>query len=426
MVVFFVALSHWQPLRSWDLRGQVGGLCGNTNMDPGEQCDPPSWFCTNDCQRIPNAFEGGCAYWGGYTQSPGQCESPAGIAAAPCDYNGNDDVNLPYGEVNVCDAIFPCCTVCGVMRVGERKCANNLTCHSYNGQNICTNPANCGNGACDGYETCSWCPQDCGACSAGSSDSSPSSSMSSLSNSPPLSSSSPSLGSSSSSSFSSSGFSTNSYSMNPSSSSESSYSSVVSIGSSLSSLATRTSISSASSSPSTFAASSSSSLSSFNEMHQAAVASPQTASSSSAVQSSLSSHFSLSSSSSGPLAPSLGSLGTGSASSMQSVMGASSSQSPVFCCTTAHQCVNMQGRNDCDATFDTFQPGPGLDWNAGCPVILCMQSWPTSTASSISSATATMGGDCPVDACSTGGSAFCGVQGKICHGLSEFPCVDCR
>ena len=100
----------------------------------------------------------------------------------------------------------------------------------------------------------------------------------------------------------------------------------------------------------------------------------------------------------------------------------------VYCCSGANQCVQGQGQylENCDAHFDTFQPGPGLDWGMSCPAILCMQSWPTPIAVSSVSSAAAVGGVCPVTVCSEGGDAFCAPQGKRCFGLQEFPCVDCR
>lgn len=123
------------------------GPCGNGALDPGEQCDGAN-LNGADCLTLMQGFVGGtlaCA--GNCTLNTSGCMAPAGCGDGM------------IGGTEQCDGANlngATCTSQGFMG-GTLACTGG--CMFDTGG--CTA---CGNGTCDGGETCTTCPGDCGIC----------------------------------------------------------------------------------------------------------------------------------------------------------------------------------------------------------------------------------------------------------------------
>lgn len=153
------------------------GFISGLDEPGGEQCDPTSPWPLNaqTCTSLGLGFTGGTLKCNSSTCQfdTSECTLPASCGDGSC--NGSE----------TCASCPQDCGACcgnGVVDPGEQCDGSNLggaTCSSvmgagYTGSLSCSNcsfvtsgcspPPSCGDGSCNGSETCSTCPQDCGNC----------------------------------------------------------------------------------------------------------------------------------------------------------------------------------------------------------------------------------------------------------------------
>jgi len=154
-------------------------VCGNSQLDNGERCDPPGDHCSPTCQCMatekgPKDFTGieirECAPEGDV-----YCCDEGSICR---EANGPPDTVTAAGGVftfccmgegqgctdNICCPTLKCNAnqICeGCIALGENCNPNNICCEGGCYNDKCTY---CGNGSCESWENCSLCPEDCGIC----------------------------------------------------------------------------------------------------------------------------------------------------------------------------------------------------------------------------------------------------------------------
>ncbi len=175
--------------------GDCGNCCGNGACDNGEDCNT----CPGDCGACPAAAScciphDGTGCKDGAVQScvcamdpyccnnnwdsicAGEADECGSCTGDCCAANGTPGCDTESCEVSVCDIDPYCCDtkwdslcadeavdLCGCQAgpvCGDGSCNGTETCSSCPGD--CGNC--CGNGACDNGEDCNTCAQDCGAC----------------------------------------------------------------------------------------------------------------------------------------------------------------------------------------------------------------------------------------------------------------------
>jgi hypothetical protein len=159
--------------------GKCQGLCCQPNGSPGCDdsliancvCNQDAWCCTNawDEQCVAEVNQYGC---GNCAVAPmcgdGTCNGTETCATCaqdcgPCNYsgdccleNGTPGCNNAFVAQCVCAQDAFCCT-----DFWDDACVSEVT--SF-GCGSCDAAPVCGDGVCNGAETCTTCPQDCGGC----------------------------------------------------------------------------------------------------------------------------------------------------------------------------------------------------------------------------------------------------------------------
>ncbi len=144
-----------------DCEGDVGGYCGNNNIEVDEQCDGSDWGSIDDCTDFDNFISGDL--------DCGQCSFDTGDCTMPTPYCGNnfidgDDVcdGSDWGDIDGCEDF-------NAFNGGYLRCGDN--CHFDTGD--CTSSgANTVNGSCydnkkNGDETGVDCGGSCLGCENG-------------------------------------------------------------------------------------------------------------------------------------------------------------------------------------------------------------------------------------------------------------------
>ncbi len=161
-----------------DCPDDCGACCGNGQCDNGETCATCQQDCGSCCGngQCDNG-EDSCSCLQDCPDDPNSCSSCECI-----DSGGNCSCAPGCHDLGTCCA--NACSACGICapECGDGQCNGNETCSSCpqdcgsccgngqcdNGETCATCPGDCGsccgNGQCDNGETCATCPGDCGAC----------------------------------------------------------------------------------------------------------------------------------------------------------------------------------------------------------------------------------------------------------------------
>ncbi len=166
-----------------------GGICGDFDVDPGEDCDhgfAGSSACTPSCEWACASTQGFVCHGSGdlYWRNQDCSES----FALSCNGNGCWGVpggavgcnspppppSCPDGSCNGGETCSSCSADCGVCPppppgCGDGSCNGGETCSTCSADcGVCPPPPPwCGDGSCNGGESCSTCSADCGACPPG-------------------------------------------------------------------------------------------------------------------------------------------------------------------------------------------------------------------------------------------------------------------
>lgn len=122
------------------------GLCGDGACVPGETCGT----CPQDCGLCPGCGDGQCELDEGCLSCPADC----GDCEGDCCAEGPPGCDDPDVTACVCAADGFCCSI-----AWDAACVDEAVACGGCGPE-------CGDGACEGGETCALCPADCGACPA--------------------------------------------------------------------------------------------------------------------------------------------------------------------------------------------------------------------------------------------------------------------
>ncbi len=137
--------------------------CGDGTVDPGEECDDGNTISGDGCSSTCTNEEDHCGN--------GTCDEDKGEDCTSCEQDCGECHKCGDGTCNGTDTCENCpgdCGACeskcgnGIIETGE-QCdpPNETTCNSDCQEII---PPKCGDDICNGTEDCSICPNDCGAC----------------------------------------------------------------------------------------------------------------------------------------------------------------------------------------------------------------------------------------------------------------------